>query len=119
MVELGDPLGEDLGDRPGLRWGIIGLEGGPEARPGDWAWVRAMLRQIKTARLQGSAVQPFLKQLGACGYDEQAGIVGARFKVNPDVAEYVHRRLTDPAGGDESEWPEDLRGHRHFPTPST
>ena len=68
----------------GINWVIIGGESGPRARPFDIAWARSILRQCKAA---GVAV--FVKKLGAMP-------------------------LTDPYGGDPSEWPADLRV-REFP----
>lgn len=83
---------------PRISWVIQGGESGSKARPFDLAWARSMRDQCRAA-----GVPYFLKQLGArpqkaSGYDL-----------------LPCERLTDSHGGDEAEWPEDLRGCRAFP----
>ena len=67
----------------GLGWVIVGGESGSRARPCDPAWLRNVVRQCA-----GAAVPCFVKQVGT----RPVGI-----------------RVTDPKGGDPTEWPEDLR----------
>lgn len=73
----------------GIGWVIQGGESGRRARPFDPAWARLLRDQCAEG---GSAF--FLKQLGQ----------------NP-----VGLKLAHNHGGDESEWPEDLRGCRASP----
>lgn len=69
-----------------IDWVIVGGESGPNARPCDIAWIRDIRNQCKDA-----GVACFVKQLGAaCRLGE---------------AEFP---LSDPKGGDQSEWPMDL-----------
>jgi protein gp37 len=80
-----------------ISWVIQGGESGLKARPFDLAWARSMRDRCKAA-----SVPYFLKQLGA----------------NPNQRSEHHYgpiRLHDSHGGDESEWPADLRGCRAFP----
>lgn len=87
----------------GLHWLIIGGESGSKARPFDLAWAREIIRQA-----EGSGVAVFMKQLGSSPRQDslsaraQGSIVGIR----------------DSHGGDESEWPLDLRNRRAFPVAS-
>ena len=74
----------NLIQRPGLDWVIVGGESGPGARPCDLDWIRALVDQCRDA-----SVPVFVKQLGA--------------KPWPTI------RLRDRKGGDPAEWPEDLR----------
>lgn len=84
-----EPLLEDLEDidLTGIHQVIVGGESGTSARDCDLAWLRGIVRQC---REQGSA--PFMKQLGARPVQD-----GTRYPI------------TDPKGGDQLEWPEDLR----------
>jgi protein gp37 len=93
----------------GIDWAIVGGESGPRARPFDLAWARSIRDQCRAA-----GVAFFLKQLGSrcVGYwlDPEA----------PGDAICYHSpdhgwKLRDSHGGDESEWPIDLRGCRAFP----
>ena len=70
-----------------LDWVIIGGESGPQARPMDATWARALVDQCRDA-----GVSCFVKQLGK----------------RPVMGE-VPVSLRDSKGGDPSEWPEDLR----------
>lgn len=89
---------DGVGHEAMLQWIIVGGESGPNARPMDLAWARDIIRQCRTAE-----VPVFMKQLGA---RPMLG-PGDTFKLNPI-------QITDPKGGDPSEWPEDLR-IREFP----
>lgn len=77
-------------------WVIIGGESGPQARSFHTGWARELLEQCRSL-----GVVPFVKQLGsnpvAAGRDQLALL-----------------NMTDRAGGEMAEWPEDLRV-REFP----
>ena len=113
----------------GIDWVIVGGESGPGARPCNVEWVRSIVRECKA-----TDTPAFVKQLGANVRDRNdAGFTGdwcegnawdiedlSRIDPHPDaeLEEYqgapVRIHLTDPKGGDPSEWPEDLRV-REFP----
>ncbi len=88
---------------------IVGGESGPGARRCDVEWIGSVVRQCKEA-----GVACFVKQLGA------------NVIANGPLGHLFHRydgkqttlgwraRLRDPKGGDQSEWPADLRV-RQFP----
>lgn len=78
----------------GLSWVIVGGESGQKARPFDVDWARSTIAQCKAA-----GVPCFVKQLGArpVALRDTLDTVGYRMPLN------------DRAGGDPSEWPEDLR----------
>jgi protein gp37 len=80
-------------------WVIVGGESGPHARPCNVEWVRSIVRQCRDA-----GVPCFVKQLGANAQRDHGEPLGW-----PDCT-----RQMDPKGGDQSEWPEDLRV-REFP----
>jgi protein gp37 len=80
-----------------LHWVIQGGESGPGARPFDLAWARGLRDQCRAA-----GVAYFLKQLGAAPYWD-------------DIGQRIELKLKNKKGGDEAEWPEDLRGCRAFP----
>lgn len=75
---------------------IFGGESGPGARPCNIEWIRDGVRQC-----QAAGVAAFVKQLGAFA------IHGSR--PQDGSLSYSKINLTDPKGGDQSEWPEDLR----------
>jgi protein gp37 len=80
-----------------LAWVIVGGESGPDARPFDLAWARAIVAQCKAA-----GVSCFVKQLGARPFAMvQPTGFEAPYRVEPEFA--------DRKGGDPSEWPADLR----------
>lgn len=89
-------------------WIIQGGESGPRARPFDLAWARSLRDQCRDA-----GVAYFLKQMGADPWDSteptppEAAARGEEYQA-PVV-------LNDSHGGDEAEWPADLRGCRAFP----
>lgn len=119
-----------------LDWGVVGLESGPKARPGDVRWVRHLKLQFERA-----GVPVFIKQLGANTRDvndgrlapnaEEDGVPGAwpnamsdrwldSIERNPDrdgdlgyQGEPVRVRLRSKKGGDPAEWPRDLRVRMH------
>jgi protein gp37 len=103
-----EPLLADLGrvDLTDIAWVVVGGESGPGARPCDVAWIRDVVRQCREA-----AVPCFVKQLGAAYVDELNGVAGAglRGHIDEDAVALVSRYLTDRAGADPAEWPEDLR----------
>ncbi len=75
-------------------WVICGGESGKGARPFDIEWARSLREQCR----ERGFTRLFLKQLG----------------LRP-VGGSVPVKLLDSHGGDEAEWPEDLRGLRAFP----
>lgn len=90
----------------GIAWVICGGESGSKARPFDLAWARSLRDQCRAA-----GVPFFLKQLGARPIASWAP--PSRNSRTNAVEEYS---FADSHGGDESEWPIDLRGCRAFPT---
>jgi len=83
-----------------LDWLVIGGESGPGARPFDLAWARSTVAQCKAA-----GVSVFVKQLGARPFDLAGD--GMLDSGEPPVGSYLD--LSDRAGAEPSEWPEDLR----------
>jgi protein gp37 len=84
---------------PGIDWVIVGGESGAQARVCDVRWFRDIARQCNAWN-----VPVFVKQLGRHPVERTAGVV-----TWPEVD------LRDSHGGDQAEWPEDLRV-REFPT---
>lgn len=93
-----------------LDWLIVGGESGHHARPFDLAWARSARDQCRAA---GCAY--FCKQLGAKPYYQGVGPGGVYTLEHRDGGR-VEVKLTDSHGGDEMEWPDDLRNCREFPT---
>ena len=95
----------DAGTPPGfIDWVICGGESGPKARPFDIAWARSLRDQCAAA---GTAF--FLKQVGRRPAETQPALGGQIGRTAYPLD------LRDSHGGDESEWPDDLRGCRAFP----
>ena len=90
----------NLIDRDGLDWVIVGGESGPGARPCDIGWIRSIVGQCQAA---GTAC--FVKQVGAKPVGKWQPAAGKI--LTPE-------RLPDRKGGNPDEWPEDLRV-REFP----
>lgn len=88
---------------PSLHWIIVGGESGPNARPCDLAWIRAIIQQCRSA-----GVSVFVKQLGS-----RLIVTDATCSLERAIREGGYR-LRDRKGGDRSEWPKDLRV-REFP----
>ena len=91
-----------------LDWGVIGLESGGKARPGNIEWIRHLVMQFRAA-----GVPVFVKQLGAKPYIHKEQSVhidkpGLKFSMQSLEINSTFK-LNDPKGGDMSEWPEDLR----------
>ena len=89
-----------------IDWVIAGGESGAVARPCNVEWVRSIVAQCKAA-----GVPCFVKQLGSNVYSDtetwwKAEDVGAKCK---SAAGGVSWKLNDSKGGDQSEWPKDLR----------
>lgn len=82
-------------------WVIVGGESGLKARTCNVEWVRSIVRQCAEA-----GVPCFVKQLGARPVREDG--------LEPKRDGPYGWIMTDPKGGDWSEWPEDLRV-RQFP----
>lgn len=81
-------------------WVVVGGESGPKARPFNIAWARSTIRQCTDA-----GVPVFMKQTGS-------NPVGWLAEQDPE--RIVPPAIHDRAGGDPTEWPEDLR-MRRFP----
>ena len=98
---------------PRLNWLIFGGESGAKARPCDVAWARSVVAQCKAA-----GVACFVKQLGArpipltpMRLPSFDAVTGRRHR---GWIEDGHHAISDRAGADPAEWPEDLRV-REFP----
>lgn len=98
---------------PRLNWLIFGGESGAKARPCDVAWARSVVEQCRRA-----GVPCFVKQLGArpipltpMRLPSFDAVTGRRHR---GWIEDGHHAISDPAGADPAEWPEDLRV-REFP----
>ncbi len=114
--------GKTYPKRDGVDWVIVGGESGPRARPCSVEWIRSIVRQCRDA-----GVPCFVKQLGsrammrrdsvegrrAGDHPEREWPTGTRFSSSTElVGTEWHGHwavLRDPKGGDQSEWPEDLR----------
>lgn len=83
-----------LGGGPRLDWVIVGGESGPGAREMDVCWVRDVVRQCRQA-----GTPCFVKQLGAKPFDSDL----------TELGENEALKLSDRKGGDQAEWPADLR----------
>lgn len=95
--------------RPGgISWVICGGESGAKARSFDLAWARSLRDQCKAA-----GVPFFLKQLGARPIVDMG--TASDHLSQMEQAGLVRLRFADSHGGDEGEWPPDLRGCRAFP----
>lgn len=97
-------------------WVIVGGESGPSARPFHLDWARELINECRDAG-RGDP-RPFVKQLGALPVSHRDsdlwGRVGALHELKPEPPSVFEVELSDPAGGDMAEWPEDLRV-REFP----
>ncbi len=107
---------------PDIDWAIIGGESGAGCRVNELRWTRDMLAQIETFNIARAVdgpgyCAPFLKQLGGAAVDAANGLAGRFYVVDPGAGRKPTVRLKDGHGGDEDEFPTDLRGHRHFPVP--
>ena len=96
-------------------WLILGGESGRNARPCDLANIRSLLEQGKAAE-----VPCFVKQLGACigvpndqldQFPREGDVLACLESddIQPMQGETWRYRLSDPKGGEPSQWPEDLR----------
>lgn len=99
---------------PKVNWVIVGGESGLGARPCDVAWIRSIVEQCGVA-----GVACFVKQLGALPIADGKGVAGftmgqlsGRDHGHGDA--HCAIDLRDRKGGDQAEWPEDLRV-RQFP----
>lgn len=109
-VDLNPWLDKDAtGFVRGIHWVIVGGESGPGARPFGLDWARAIVRQCRDA---GGEVAPFVKQLGSC--PESGNPDDKRHCGNAMLPSPFRLVLQDRAGGDISEWPQDLQV-REFP----
>ena len=87
-----------------LRFIVIGGESGASARPCDIEWIREGVRQCREA-----GVAAFVKQLGA-----RPVLTRSPSGAPDDGGDMAPLVLSDPKGGNPTEWPEDLRV-REFP----
>lgn len=115
-----EPLLECLGEVPSdllPEWVIVGGESGAKARPFHVDWARSIVKQC-----QAAGVPVHVKQLGAQPRGWCAGMVHVEpkeregwncdfYEAHEQGAECPGRcaAMVDRAGGDPSEWPEDLR----------
>lgn len=97
---------------------IFGGESGPGARPCNIDWIRDGVSQCREA-----GVKAFVKQLGSRAVQDLSAVIPEATVAkdaedeftDADVAAWEHNRrnnpmcLKHPKGGDQSEWPEDLR----------
>jgi protein gp37 len=88
----------------GIDWVIIGGESGADARPFELRWAKTA---IDICERDGA--KPFVKQLGAFVKDD------ACLSEPLKDQRFYRLILKDSHGGEEDEWPEWLRGQRHFP----
>lgn len=72
-----------------LDWVVLGGESGPQARPCNVDWIRSLVQQCRS-----ETIPVFVKQVGSRPWSGPGN--------HP-----MH--ITDPKGGDPSEWPTDLR----------
>ena len=106
---------EDYAAFRGLDWVIVGGESGSGARPCRVDWIRSIVDQCRRAE-----VPVFVKQLGANAYGvitDQPHAFNHGFDRLPHgtMPENESRLIvSDPKGGDQAEWPDDLRV-RQFP----
>lgn len=111
--------GPEIIERPRIDWVIVGGESGAGARPCNIEWIRSIVKQCKAA-----GVACFVKQLGktitirndSCSEWPRDGdglITDADYEPSYQ-GELMEAGLVHPKGGDQSEWPEDLRV-REFP----
>jgi protein gp37 len=80
-----------------IGWGVIGLESGQKARPGEIDWIRQLV-----AGCRGLGILPFVKQLGRRPM-AYLPVVGTNDQTLAPLT------LVDLKGGEPAEWPEDLR----------
>ncbi len=98
----------------GISWVIIGGESGQHARPFDVAWARDLLQRCREA---GTA--PFVKQLGSHVIWDGISRPGEYWPSDTRTEDRMigqgwRVHLRDRAGGNMSEWPDDLKV-RDFP----
>lgn len=90
-----------------IGWCIVGGESGPKSRPCDVSWIRNIKEQCQSA-----TVPVFVKQLGSLAtVQEAAALQYPNLTFDKPNWKLI---LSDPKGGDPTEWPEDLRV-REFP----
>lgn len=106
-----EPLLEAISLRPewlrasAIAWAIVGGESGKAARKCSIDWIRDGLAECREGK-----ILPFVKQLGAQAVGPSCA---DRWCSHPDCGEEP-LKLRDSHGGDETEWPKDLRV-RMFP----
>lgn len=100
-----EPLLEDMGrlDLTGIGWVIVGGESGQKARRFNVRWARNIVRQCRDA-----GVPVFVKQLGRHVIDRNDAGFEDGYRTDFQGAD-VRVHLRDKKGGDQMEWPPDLR----------
>jgi protein gp37 len=88
----------------GIDWLICGGESGSKARPFDIDWARSVRDQCSEM-----GVAFFMKQVG------DNAVIGSDPRYGERVDISLRALIRARKGGDEADWPEDLRGHRSFP----
>lgn len=97
-----------VGTGRGLDWVIVGGESGPGARPFCLSWALNIVADCEEA-----SVPVFVKQLGARPYVVREDAVDdINVFCDSDLEHWLD--LSDPKGGDSTEWPRYLR-KREFP----
>lgn len=84
-----------------LDWVVIGGESGPQARPCDMTWIRAIVQQC-----QAATIPVFVKQLGSRPFADIPELETWPLSI---MDEHGGLHLKNHKGGDPSEWPTDLR----------
>lgn len=111
-LEEFQPLNADLSRNPApVQWVIVGGESGPKARPCNIEWIRSIVRQCREA-----GVPCFVKQIGSHPIIRERELwqmAGCPEEWKPGDS-LVRMKIAHPKGGDQVEWPEDLRV-REFP----
>lgn len=104
---------------PLLSWTICGAESGPKARSARLDWMRSIVQQCR-----GAGVPVHVKQLGREVFDDGMSSPGGHWPAGIVRRPLARRAESDPSfvirlehakGGDDAEWPDDLRV-REFPT---
>lgn len=107
LVQMGNGFN---GEAEFIDWLILGGESGPGARPCDVTGWPQLIRQCREA-----GVAPYVKQVGRRPrWTGKWSPPPESYTQVGDCAHYHEIKLSDPKGGDPSEWPPELRV-REFP----
>lgn len=93
----------------GLDWVVVGGESGPDARPFNLDWARAIIRQCEDTH-----IPVFVKQIGSNPWWDGEGLPPADYihlerAFLDGVSRWKLDLLQSRKGGDPFEWPEDMR----------